>query len=257
MEEKSNDLIHFIEGVAANAWRPAVEQQLAGWRLRFSGGSSRRVNSVWPNQLTGELSLEERIDLVEDFYRRHGQPACFQMCAAALPENLADALKARGYQDLKPTSVRTAPVEAVIANSTAPKTEVTQTSKLTDEWFQAYTTASEYRAESLPIRRGILSRIGPAANFFVLRADDQPAAVGLGVVERGWLGVFCVVTFSAYRRQKFASQVTHGLTTWGIEAGASQVYLQVMDNNSPALAMYQKLGFEKLYAYWYSKKGLE
>jgi GNAT superfamily N-acetyltransferase len=257
MKTNPNEMIRFIESLAANAWRPAVEQHLDGWRLRVTGGSSSRVNSVWPNHLSGNLSLEERFVLVEDFYRRHGQPACFHMNSAVLPENLLVELHSRGYQDLKPTVVKIAPVEVVLAKSIAPKLPVTQSEKFNEEWFHTYTSASEYHIKSLPIRHGILSRIGPEANFLLLKKNNKPVAVGLGVVERGWLGVFCVVTYKSHRRQNFASQVMHSLTSWGIEAGARQIYLQVMENNPPALALYHKLGFRKLYDYWYTQRMLE
>jgi ribosomal protein S18 acetylase RimI-like enzyme len=87
--------------------------------------------------------------------------------------------------------------------------------------------------------------------------DGEPAAVGLGVAERGWLGIFCVITFSKFRRQGLASQVMRGLAEWGKTVEVEQVYLQVMENNPPALAMYENQGFKKLYSYWYSQKGLD
>lgn len=257
MENSQLELIRFIEGLAANAWRPAVEQHLDGWRLRVSGGSSSRVNSVWPNLMLGSLTLEKRIGIVEDFYRRHEMPACFQICPGALPENLHSELLARGYTDIKHTSVKIAAVDEVINLASSPQVQVVQSDHLTEDWFQAYTTASEYSRESLPIRRGILSRIGPEANFISVEVDGETAATGLGVVERGWMGVFSVVTFARQRRQGLALQLLHALTEWGKSVGADQVYLQVMEDNPPALALYEKLGFRKLYEYWYSQKDLK
>ena len=36
--------------------------------------------------------------------------------------------------------------------------------------------------------------------------------------------------------------------------GAQGAYLQVMLNNPPALALYQRLGFAEAYRYWYRVK---
>ena len=35
-------MIPFIEELAANAWRPEIEQFVDGWRLRYSRGITRR-----------------------------------------------------------------------------------------------------------------------------------------------------------------------------------------------------------------------
>jgi ribosomal protein S18 acetylase RimI-like enzyme len=44
------------------------------------------------------------------------------------------------------------------------------------------------------------------------------------------------------------------LANWGLDHGVSYGYLQVEGDNEPALAMYQKMGFETCYRYVYSKK---
>lgn len=257
MSENITDQIRTIEALSANAWRPLVVQHLDGWRMRYTGGTSGRVNSVWPNQCYGSLSLEERIEIVEDFYRRRKQPAIFSICPGNLPVNLHVVLLDRGYEDLKLTALETAPIEVVIERTQLPQGEIAQTDRLSESWFEAYTTASEYSPESLPIRRGILSRIGPRTNFLMVAKDGEPAAVGLGVAERGWMGVFNLITFKKFRRQGFASQVMRGLAEWGKSVGVEQVYLQVMENNPPALVMYEKQGFKKLYHYWYCQKYLD
>ena len=43
------------------------------------------------------------------------------------------------------------------------------------------------------------------------------------------------------------------LADWGKAKGAGHVYLQVMDDNLPALALYDQLGFEHLYQYYYAE----
>lgn len=244
----------FLESLAANAWRPVIVQHLDGWRMRYTGGTSGRVNTVWPNQQYGPLSLDERIEIIEDFYNRHGRPASFQMSPANLPENLHDELLARGYKDIKMTQMQTAPGALVLERTQPISLEVIESPTLTEAWFKAYTEASKFSAESLPVRRGILTRIGPRANFLMILKDGVPAAMGLGVSERGWVGIFNLITVDEFRRQGLASQVMYGLAAWGQRIGADNVYLQVMENNPPALAMYEKQGFKKVYNYWYSEK---
>jgi RimJ/RimL family protein N-acetyltransferase len=48
--------------------------------------------------------------------------------------------------------------------------------------------------------------------------------------------------------------VMRALAEWGETQGAQRVYLQVMEDNLPALRLYSKLGFQFLYQYFYSTK---
>lgn len=244
--------VYFIESLAANAWPPEIEQHLGGWRLRYSGGSSRRVNSVWANQLPDGCPIEECLDLVEDFYHRRNVAPSYQLSPATMPTQLRGHLMARGYVEWAHTSVKVQPILDLLKNTTTPTVDVETSDVLTDDWFDAYTGSSGYSLESLPIRRGILRRIGPPAHFVLLKQDGVSVATGLGVYERGWLGVFCVVTDSAQRRKGLASAVMHALAGWGAAQGAAQVYLQVMEDNLPAQRLYDKLGFQFLYQYFYS-----
>ena len=111
----SDARIYLIEELAANAWRPEIEQSLDGWRLRYNRGVNRRCNSVWPNQLGDKLKLEERLELVEEFYRRWEVRPRFQICPAAQPVDLAEVLAARGYTVDARTAVQIAPLESTKA----------------------------------------------------------------------------------------------------------------------------------------------
>ena len=44
------------------------------------------------------------------------------------------------------------------------------------------------------------------------------------------------------------------LLDWAKRKGAQVAYLQVMLNNPPALHMYERLGFQEVYQYWYRIK---
>jgi ribosomal protein S18 acetylase RimI-like enzyme len=73
----------------------------------------------------------------------------------------------------------------------------------------------------------------------------------LGVLERDWFGLFDIVTHPDYRQQGLATQLIAEMLDWAISEGAKNSYLQVMENNAPALGLYAKLGYVDAYGYWY------
>jgi len=245
-------LIRYLEELAANAWPAEVIQVVDGWRLRFNRNVTRRANSVWPNGVGDDHSLEEKLALVEDFYARWDCPARYQICPAAQPTNLDEILAKRGYTSDARTAVQIAPLETVLARAEAnPAFTVTISEAFDESWFDFYSQVEQVSPQAAEGRRGILRRIGPQSGFALLRAAGQPLAIGLGGVERGWIGLFGIVTHPEFRRQGAATTVIRALAQWGQEHQVSQVYIQVMENNASARALYARLGFETLYHYHY------
>ena len=97
----------------------------------------------------------------------------------------------------------------------------------------------------------ILNAIRTECAHAVLRDGEEVLACGLGVVERGLVGLFDIVTHPAHRRQGCGEELVRGLLAWGRERGAQTAYLQVAQANAAAQALYFKLGFAERYRYWY------
>lgn len=252
MTKPPENLIYHIEELAANAWPPAVMQTIDGWRLRFSAGVTRRANSVWPNGLGQQHSLAQKLAWVEDFYARWGQPARYQICPAAQPADLDTVLAQRGYQADARTAVQIARLSTVLKRTqTATEHPLTVSETFDPTWFTAYCIAEDVPPHEVEGRRDIMNRIGPEVGYALLQIEGQSAGMGLAVVERGWLGIFSMATHPDFRRQGHATTVIHALAQWGATHGATQIYLQVMERNTIAQALYAKLGFETLYHYHY------
>ncbi len=100
----------------------------------------------------------------------------------------------------------------------------------------------------------VLTVMASERALLALFVDDVPAACGMGVVEGDLLGYFSIYIRASERRKGFGKMMMDVLTIWGREKGASYGYLQVEGDNDPALKMYDKLGFTKVYGYSYSKK---
>ncbi|HMQ34038.1 MAG TPA: GNAT family N-acetyltransferase, partial [Chloroflexaceae bacterium] len=200
----------------------------------------------------GQLGLDERIALAEAFYRRRGALCRFQICPASRPAGLDAALEARGYTSGPATLVQTAPLAALLPLA-AGRAGVAES--FDEAWLAAYAEGEgETSAAKIASRREMLGRIGPPAGFAALREGGRIAAVALGVVERGHLGIFSVATAPAWRGRGLARAALGDLAAWAGEHGAHTAYLQVFSANAPALRLYERLGFGTLYQYWYREK---
>jgi ribosomal protein S18 acetylase RimI-like enzyme len=245
-------LIGQLEELAADAWPAAIVEHLDGWRLRYTSGVTRRANSVWPNASDGGVPLSEKLAAVEAFYDRWGLPARYQICPAAQPRELDAVLTERGYSLDAITCVQTATVASMWARADGNEGGAVRIAdRLEEPWFAAHCDAEQVSERDGAVRRGILQRIAGRQAYALLSCDREPAALGLGVLEGGWLGVFCMATLPVFRRRGMATAVLRRLAEWGKEQGATAAYLQVMEENAAACALYARLGFKTLYQYYY------
>ena len=268
-----------IETIAANAWPAAEIVELDGWRLRFADGVTRRANSVWPNAAAGRLPLDAKIAAAEAFYANRGQPAIFQISPAQQPPELDAILAARGYTHHAPTLVQTAALTEIFRRGgaevqrsaeevrskqastqlrvSAPPRQtfsVTVSPAFDADWFELYCVGEEAPPAQAAVRQAILQRITLPCGYATLHSNDIPIAVALGVVEGEWMGIFNVVTLPAYRRQGAARALLAALAEWASQHGATNTYLQVMERNIAAQALYAATGFTTAYGYHYRVK---
>ncbi|MCB9134199.1 MAG: GNAT family N-acetyltransferase [Anaerolineales bacterium] len=251
------DEIKLIEELALRAWPAEIADALDGWWMRWHKVSSRRVNSVWPNAWDGMVPLALKLEKVEFFYAMRGQPARYQICPAARPAGLDEVLEARGYTVDARTAVQVAEVDKVIQAAQPAQAEVKLFETLDDEWLEGYCWVQEENLKSFPSRREALARVAVPSVYGLVYVDGEVAAVGRGVFERGWMGVFGMATGAGFRRQGLATSILGALAARGQESGAEKMYLQVMENNSGAQALYGKLGFSTLYHYHYREQNLK
>jgi ribosomal protein S18 acetylase RimI-like enzyme len=106
--------------------------------------------------------------------------------------------------------------------------------------------------ERQAIHDRMLANIVPETGFgAALDAGGQPVAFGLGVVERGHVGLFDIVSDPQRRRAGHGRRLVEGLMAWGRARGASRAYLQVVAGNARAIALYDSLGFREVYRHCY------
>ncbi|NHZ71849.1 MAG: GNAT family N-acetyltransferase [Aquificales bacterium] len=238
-----------LEELAMNAW-PALQTVLYdGWIMRFAKGYTKRANSVTP-LYPGSLPVAEKIDACERLFRQQNLRPTFRLTGATETGELDKALVERGYQRIDTTSVQTAALDTIAAAQSERAYLLPDYSGM-ESWLQSFHEFSgEYRSDD-ETHKQMLANIRGETGYMVLMVEGEVVACGLGVVERGYLGIFDVVTAVSHRNKGYGTELMHSLLAWGKDYHADFAYLQVMTNNPPALNLYSKLGFTEQYQYWY------
>ena len=250
-------LVATLEERAFAAWPAEEVKLLDGWRLRHMRGVTRRANSVWPSGDLRELppsslrSMPERLTEVETFYRDRGQPAMYQLSPVAAPVGLDEVLAARGYEIEAPVEVQVADVAPLVQQHrplAGVRTEVTAVPSA--RWFEVSALRGRFAAVA-DVYRGLLGRLGDRGVYVLAEQRGVPAAVGLGVVDRDWMGVFAMSTLPELRRMRLGTTVLGTLAVAAAQRGATRMYLQVEVDNTAARHLYAASGFRPAYRYHY------
>jgi len=241
--------VRSLEHLAFNAW-PALQTLVQDdWILRFAHGYTKRansVNAVVAGRDTPRADLERRIAQAEALYRRQDIRCVFRLSPLMDPQ-VGSLLQARGWAAFDKTVVMVADLAARQARET-----VIVAAARNDIWSTGYMTFNGVPPTRQAIHDRMLDAIVPQAGFAMSLDDSgEPAAFGLGVIERGHIGLFDIVSDPARRRAGHGHRLVEGLLSWGHANGAARAYLHVVADNARAIALYDKLGFREAYRHHY------
>lgn len=239
--------IRLIEEISINAWPSPQTLVYDGWVIRFAEGYTRRANSINPLYPSTQR-LADKVQYCETLFRNQGLPPVFKLTDASEPSELDSLLDSLGYVTDALTGVRLLNLNGWRGRV---ESKVQLTEALTPQWFTGYWRTSGNPAKHESAARQILSNILPGHVFASINVEDQLVAFGLGVLQNGYFGLYDIVTVPAYRRQGLGRTIVEALISWAWAHSAHTAYLQVMLNNPPALALYEQIGFQPAYHYWY------
>lgn len=249
MNEKMTDKkIRFFEEISSNAHVALNTMQYDGWLIRFANGHTNRANSVsviYPST----ISFDVKVPYCEEIYKKAGLP-----CVLKLTEKdseLNEYLEAHGYEAVTPTDVMILDLE----DKTFQKGACVFSKEPTEEWLRAYFTFEGFtditRQETF---RQMLSKVLADTIYCSVIKDGEVTACASAAIEHGYMLLQNVVVSPAYRGQGYGKAVCESLIAQAKESGAHYTYLQVVRGNATAVNMYLKLGYERVYTYWYMRK---
>jgi GNAT superfamily N-acetyltransferase len=234
-----------LEELAFAGWPALESRDVRGWRLRFSGGYTKRANSI--NALDQNAQTDSgTVDALEAAYRKRGQPPIWRLSPLA-PAAIAGVLAVRSYRTIERSLVQVCP----LASTFAPAPEVRIHTRATDSWIEAFAAHSPVRPEHRATMRRMLMAIAAPVGFAFVEAAGRPMAMAIGAVNGNHMGLFDVLVMPHARRRGLARKVTESLYAWAWHHGARYAYLQVVATNAAAMPLYEAQGFRTVYAYEY------
>lgn len=197
------------------------------WVLRRSPtATARRANSVLA---FGPSGVGDDYAQVTDFYAATtGRPI-----AAVLPDSAEDDLfRAHGWG-----------LESHDADTVFELTAVSQAMRSLRLTNRSGTDVGEADV--------LLDVTGHQATARLVLDTGEQVAGGVAAYDRDWVGFRSLEVAPGHRRRGLALAVMAALLEWGAEQGATTAYLQVLGDNEPALALYERLGFREHHRYRY------
>ncbi|WP_238154754.1 GNAT family N-acetyltransferase [Kribbella soli] len=223
--------------------RPAVETAHVGhWLLRASSGWTGRGNSLLPAGSPG-MPVADALKHAETFYDERDLPP-LALIRIGSPED--EALRACGWVDARPGQSDVLVMHTTLDHvNAAPEYDVQLDEHPGDAWYAA-AFEGPVPAPASKVLEG-----APKAMFASITLDGRIVAVGRGSMTGHWLGVDAIRVNSAYRRRGLGTAVLQGLARWSGSLGGRRTYLEVLLENTAAMATYTRLGYREAYRYRY------
>lgn len=267
--------IKLIEEISLNAWPSHKMELYDGWLIRFSHNYTHRTNSV-AQVGDSQIPIDEKIAYCEKIYQNYHTPAIFKI-SPLLDPSFDQRLADMGYEMQHVTEVLTmneqsfhlwpsvsTEYEYYGRNSMLPSFIVYPNDiivllqdRITEEWI---TSLFRLNGTTNPTLRRIVPSMFKAIPKETIVAsieiDGRMVASGLGIMDRGHVGLYAIYVDASCRRKGFARAICSAILSEAQKKGAQNAYLQVVQGNVHAKHLYCSLGFQDLYTYWFRAKSI-
>lgn len=238
--------------VEVATWRPVEAVEVDGWVLGFSGGFTRRANSVVPRRAPADVRAA--IDAVEAAYTARGLPVVVRLDASARPADLDAVLDARGYSVAATTRVMARALDGTGPGVAVPDgTSVTVADHPDDAWLGGWLDVKAAgRGVDVGLARAVVA--GSPALYLTARDDAGVTGVVRAALTAGWVGLSCLMVAPRARRRGLARSLSDAALAAAADRGSSRAFLQVEASNGSAVALYESQGFAVVDEYHYRER---
>ncbi|OWA33693.1 hypothetical protein B9G55_20340 [Saccharibacillus sp. O16] len=266
LHSDQQDRLHkarLLEQLTIEARPPIVRETLDGWLLRASEGVSRRGNSVWTAAPFPRFDAESDhwLERAEAFASQQGIASCFYVSETS-PPTLDRQLEAAGYRLAEPCYLMAGSVELARhliaqrpANAKALEAQIHlpegQHQEENAAWLREFLSMKKLSAKQGESYAAIFGGITAPHSFARMSIDRETAALATIVAQGDYAYISNLMVSPHFRRRGLAAAMMTELIHWAAQHGAAELYFQVLQDNRPAIALYEQLGFQVIARHHY------
>lgn len=229
-----NELARLIEAT----WPPGAKRSVGPFLLRDGQGGGKRVSAATVEGAWAEADLA-RAEAAMD------QPL---FLIRALDATLDAALAARSYKVVDPVTAYSAAVNQLAGDGPARMTTF-------PHWPPMQIARALWADAGIgPARLAVMERAQGAKCAILGRANDRASGIAFVACHGGHAMLHALEVVPALRRQGSAQNILRAAAQWAKAQGADRLSLVVTTANTPARALYAKMGMAEVGAYHYRQK---
>lgn len=223
-------------------WPAAEIRESGAWCLRRGDGGGQRVSAATA-RVPGHLP---EIEAAEAAMAAIGQPPLFMIRDGE--EALDAALAARGYRVKDPVVILSAAAEDLPEVTAKP-------GQIVDCAAPLAVQREIWQAGGIgPARLAVMARAEGPSSYLLIRDGDIPAGVGFVALFGAMAMLHAVEIAAPFRRRGFGREITTAAARFARAHGARDVSVLTVEDNKPALALYESLGMAPAARYHYRQK---
>ncbi len=237
-----------LEAVGFRAWPAATVLYDGSWLCRLTAGHpSRRLNSVNPLDPSDYRDIAIRLEKAAKRFADYGRPLLVRQTPLTPPQLIA-FMDDAGWMDMGRTVVMMADL------ATLPRDEGLDhlPSRDVGRFVDARLRVSGDDTALKPGLTEIINAIKPEAGLFIFEEPGfGPTAVTIAVQDNDLVGILQLGVAEERRGQGLGTGILHASLRWAKLKGARHAWVQVEADNTAALALYRRAGFQDVYEYSY------
>ena len=248
--------IRFFEELQVNAFPALQTIRYDGWDIRFGGGFTYRVNCANP-MYPERIPIEEKIAYTEKCYEESSlELSIFKLHEGMDETRLNSAeriLEEKGYERLRDGNIFVCDLKSF---GKAPNITVEISGEMTDRWLDGFLTMNGTADAQRTAAAAMLKNISYPILAASVVENGKMVACCLGVMERGYVGLYDLYVDATCRRRGLGGDVCTAIMNAAKSMGCQKAYLQVLADNYGARTLYRQLGYKESYGYWFRVKNI-